>query len=72
MSQPLRDAFVGARKRAGLSQDAVAAAMGTTASAVSRLEAGLDGKGPSPTLATLMRYAKACGMKLDVHLHEVA
>lgn len=72
MSRPLRDTFVGARKRAGLSQDAVAEAMGTTASAVSRLEAGLDGKGPSPTLATLMRYAEACGMELDVELHAAA
>lgn len=47
-----------ARTRAGLTQDAVADRMGTTKSAVSRLEA--IGK-HSPSLATLKRYAQAVG-----------
>ena len=54
-----------ARTRAGLTQDAVADRMGTTKSAVSRLEA--IGK-HSPSLATLKRYAEAVGCDLDVKL----
>lgn len=54
-----------ARTRAGLTQDAVADRMGTTKSAVSRLEA--IGK-HSPSLATLKRYADAVGCDLRVKL----
>ena len=54
-----------ARTRAGLTQDAVADRMGTTKSAVSRLEA--IGK-HSPSLATLKRYAEAVGCDLRVKL----
>jgi DNA-binding XRE family transcriptional regulator len=52
-----------ARSRAGLTQDAVAERMGTTKSAVSRLESA--GK-HAPSLATLKRYAKAVGCELQV------
>ena len=52
-----------ARSRAGLTQDAVAEKMGTTKSAVSRLES--SGK-HAPSLATLMRYAQAVGCELQV------
>jgi len=52
-----------ARARAGLTQDAVAERMGTTKSAISRLEAA--GK-HAPSLATLKRYAKAVGCELKV------
>jgi DNA-binding XRE family transcriptional regulator len=54
-----------ARARAGLTQDAVAERMGTTKSAVSRLEAA--GK-HAPSLATLKRYANAVGCELKVTL----
>lgn len=54
-----------ARARAGLTQDAVAARMGTTKSAISRLESA--GK-HAPSLATLKRYASAVGCELQVKL----
>ncbi len=54
-----------ARTRAGLTQDAVASRMGTTKSAISRLEAA--GK-HTPSLATLRRYAEAVGCELHVKL----
>lgn len=54
-----------ARSRAGLTQDAVAERMGTTKSAVSRLESA--GK-HAPSLATLKRYASAVGCELRVKL----
>ena len=54
-----------ARTRAGLTQDAVAAKMGTTKSAVSRLESA--GK-HAPSITTLRRYAEAVGCELQVNL----
>lgn len=59
------DQLLKARARAGLTQDAVAEIMGTTKSAVSRLEAA--GK-HAPSLSTLKRYAHAVGCKLQVRL----
>jgi len=54
-----------ARMKAGLTQDAVAARMGTTKSAISRLEtAGRH----APSLNTLKRYAEAVGCALQVKL----
>lgn len=54
-----------ARARAGLTQDAVAERMGTTKSAISRLEG--SGK-HAPSLATLQKYARAVGCELQVKL----
>ena len=54
-----------ARSRAGLTQDVVAERMGTTKSAISRLESA--GK-HAPSLATLKRYAMAVGCELQVRL----
>jgi DNA-binding XRE family transcriptional regulator len=54
-----------ARARAGLTQDAVAERMGTTKSAISRLESA--GK-HAPSLDTLKRYASAVGCELQVKL----
>jgi DNA-binding XRE family transcriptional regulator len=54
-----------ARSRAGLTQDAVTERMGTTKSAISRLESA--GK-HAPSLATLKRYALAVGCELQVKL----
>jgi len=54
-----------ARARAGLTQEEVAKSMGTTKSAVSRLEAG--GK-HSPSVTTLEKYARAVGCHLEIRL----
>jgi DNA-binding XRE family transcriptional regulator len=54
-----------ARTRAGLTQDAVAERMGTTKSAISRLEGA--GK-HAPSLTTLQKYARAVGCELQVRL----
>ena len=61
----LANQMLKARARAGLTQDAVAEIMGTTKSAISRLEA-VDKHAPS--IATLKRYAKAVGCDLQVKL----
>jgi DNA-binding XRE family transcriptional regulator len=52
-----------ARMRAGLTQEAVANRMGTTKSAVSRLEG--TGK-HTPSLASLKKYADAVGCTLKI------
>jgi DNA-binding XRE family transcriptional regulator len=54
-----------ARSRAGLTQDAVAERMGTTKSAISRLESA--GK-HTPSLSTLQRYARAVGCDIQLKL----
>lgn len=59
------DQMLKARSRAGLTQDAVAEKMGTTKSAVSRLESGSK---HAPSLTTLKRYADAVGCDLRVKL----
>ncbi|MEN9688330.1 MAG: hypothetical protein RI998_327 [Pseudomonadota bacterium] len=61
----LADQMLKARAKAGMTQDAVAAKMGTTKSAVSRLEAG--GK-HTPSLNSLRKYAAAVGCELQVRL----
>jgi DNA-binding XRE family transcriptional regulator len=61
----LVDQLLKARTRAGLTQDAVAAKMGTTKSAVSRLETA---RRHVPSLATLRRYALAVGCDIQVKL----
>jgi DNA-binding XRE family transcriptional regulator len=59
------DQLLKARTRAGLTQDAVAARMGTTKSAVSRLEST---RRHAPSLSTLRRYAKAVGYEVQIKL----
>jgi DNA-binding XRE family transcriptional regulator len=55
--------MLSARTRAGLTQEAVADRMGTTKSAVSRLEGA--GKHP-PSVASLKKYAEAVGCTLKI------
>ena len=55
--------MLSARTRAGLTQEAVADRMGTTKSAVSRLEAA--GK-HAPSMASLKKYADAVGCTLKI------
>ena len=61
----LASQMLAARTTAGLTQEAVASRMGTTKSAISRLESA--GK-HAPSLATLKRYAEAVGCKLEIKL----
>ncbi len=56
------------RRAAGLTQKELAQRMGTTASAVARLEAG----GTSPTFATLDRLAGALGVQLRLSVVDQA
>ena len=63
---PLFDSILKARKEAGLTQAQVAERMGTKAPAIVRLEASLVSGKHSPSIATLQKYAKALGKKLDV------
>jgi len=55
--------MLAARSKFGLTQEAVAELMGTTKSAVSRLEAA--GK-HAPSLTTLKKYARAVGCRLEI------
>ena len=60
------DEILRARAAAGLTQAEVAARIGTTQSAVARLESSVGRH--SPSIATLQRYASALGYKLQVRL----
>jgi DNA-binding XRE family transcriptional regulator len=60
------DEFLKARAAAGMSQAEIAHCMGTTQSAIARLESG-RGK-HSPSLATLRKYARALGYRVDIRL----
>ena len=62
----LLDEFLKARAEQGLTQAQVAEKIGTTQSAVARMESG-RGK-HSPSLATLSKYAEALGCRLEVKL----
>ncbi|MBF0462939.1 MAG: helix-turn-helix transcriptional regulator [Magnetococcales bacterium] len=55
--------LIGARSHAGLSQQELASRMGTSQSAVARLESG-----HKPSIKSLERYAEAVGMKLEIRL----
>jgi DNA-binding XRE family transcriptional regulator len=57
--------MLSARARFGLTQQAVAELMGTTKSAVSRLEAADK---HAPSLTTLKKYAQAVGCRLEIKL----
>ncbi len=60
----LLDLLLKARHDAGLSQAQVAERMGTQAPAVARLERSLATGKHSPSIATLRKYADACGKRL--------
>ena len=61
-------ALLHARNHAGLTQTEVAERMGTTTSAVARLESGGGSKKHSPSVATLRKYAEAVGCTLEIAL----
>lgn len=58
------EALIEARTAASLSQAELATRLGTTQSAIARLESGRV----SPSLTTLRRYAEATGTRLNVSL----
>ena len=64
----LLDSLLKARHEAGLSQADVAERMGTPAPAVARLERSLASGKHSPSVATLRKYASACGKKLELRV----
>jgi len=63
----LVSALVMARSRAKLTQAELASLMGTTESAISRLESGRS----KPSTRTLERYADATGHRLSIRLEPV-
>ncbi|MEY2863461.1 MAG: hypothetical protein RLY58_1168 [Pseudomonadota bacterium] len=63
---PMLDAILKARKEACLTQAQIAERMGTSIPAVSRLENALVTGKPSPSLATLKRYAAAIGKTVSI------
>ena len=60
------DEFLKARAAAGITQAEIAERIGTTQSAIARLESG-SGK-HSPSLSTLQKYAHALGCRLELRL----
>jgi len=56
--------LVRARQRAGLSQTELAERMGTSQSAIARLESGRT----LPSAKTLLRFAEATGSKIELRL----
>jgi DNA-binding XRE family transcriptional regulator len=62
------DALLTARRKAGLSQAEVARRMGMKSSSLARIETSLGNHKHSPSLATLRRYAQACGKKLIIKI----
>jgi DNA-binding XRE family transcriptional regulator len=64
----LLDQLLKARRDAGLTQAQVAERMGTQPPSVARLERSLATGKHSPSLATLRKYAQACGRELTLQI----
>lgn len=64
----LAAALIKARADAALTQEELAVRMGTTQSAIARLESGRS----RPSTATLAKFAKATGTRLRVSFERVA
>lgn len=64
----LAKALIKARADADLTQEEIAKRMGTTQSAIARLEGGKS----RPSTATLAKFAKATGTRLRVSFERVA
>lgn len=62
------DVLLEARRNAGLTQAEVASRMGVSQPALARVEASLGSRKHSPSLATLRKYAEACGKHLEIRL----
>lgn len=64
----LLDVLLAARDASGLTQAEIAERMGTKPPAISRLLASLTSDKQSPSVATLRKYAAACGKRLQIRL----
>ena len=64
----LLDQLLKARHEAGLTQAQVAQRLGTQPPSVARLERSLATGKHSPSLATLRKYAQACGRELVLQI----
>jgi ribosome-binding protein aMBF1 (putative translation factor) len=64
----LASALIEARSRAGMTQEQVARAMGTTQAVIARLEGGRV----KPSTRTLERFAKATGTRLRITFEPAA
>lgn len=62
----LLDEMLAARKAAGLTQAEVAERMGTKATAITRMESNLASGVSGPSFATLKKFARATGKKLQI------
>lgn len=62
----LLDEMLDARKKAGLTQAQIAERMGTKATAITRMESNLASGQSGPSFATLKKFAKATGKKLQI------
>lgn len=60
----IAETLIQARARAGLTQQQVAERMGTTQSAIARMESGK----PAPSMASLKKFAAATGSRLEIRL----
>lgn len=62
------DVLLRARKEAGLTQAQVAQRMGIAPASLARIEASVVNRKHAPSLATLRKYAQACGKRLALGL----
>lgn len=62
----LLDEILATRKSAGLTQAQIAERMGTKATAITRMESNLASGQSGPSFATLKKFAKATGKKLQI------
>jgi DNA-binding XRE family transcriptional regulator len=62
------DILLQLRKASGLTQAEVAENMGVKPSALARIEASITQRTHTPTLATLRKYAAACGKVLTIQI----
>jgi hypothetical protein len=64
----LLDVLLEARDASGLTQAQIATRMGTKPPAISRLLNSIASDKHSPSVATLRKYAEACGKRLEIRL----
>ena len=58
--------LITARTRAGLTQSELAERMGVSQPVVARIEGSIGSRKHAPSLATLRKYADACGQRLVI------
>ena len=58
--------LIAARTRAGLTQTELAERMGVSQPVVARIEGSIGSRKHAPSLATLRKYADACGQRLVI------